>query len=376
MKFHVAYFIFEPYTKTSIFLYGKAKIMIKAGIIGATGYAGAEIVRLLLAHPEAEVVWYGSRSYIDEKYSSIYGNFFKLVDAKCMDDNMEALAEEVDVIFTATPQGLCASLVNEDILNKVKIIDLSADFRLKDVAVYEKWYKIEHKAPSYIEEAVYGLCEINRKDIAKARIVANPGCYTTCSILTAYPLVKEGLIDSDTLIVDALSGVSGAGRGAKVANLYCEVNESAKPYGVANHRHTPEIEEQLGYAAGKEIVINFTPHLAPMNRGILATEYASLIKKDGKLPTYDEVRAAYEKYYKDETFIRLLDKDVYPETRWVEGSNFVDIGFKIDERTGRIIMMGAIDNLVKGAAGQAVQNMNILFGLDEGMGLKLVPAFP
>ncbi len=350
--------------------------MIKAGIIGATGYAGAEIVRLLLAHPEAEVVWYGSRSYIDEKYSSIYGNFFKLVDAKCMDDNMEELADQVDVIFTATPQGLCASLVNEEILNKVKIIDLSADFRLKDVSVYEKWYKIEHKAPSYIEEAVYGLCEINRKDIAKARIVANPGCYTTCSILTAYPLVKEGLIDPNTLIVDALSGVSGAGRGAKVANLYCEVNESAKPYGVANHRHTPEIEEQLGYAAGKEIVINFTPHLAPMNRGILATEYASLVKKDDKLPTYEEVRAAYEKYYKDETFIRLLDKDVYPETRWVEGSNFVDINFKIDERTGRIIMMGAIDNLVKGAAGQAVQNMNILFGLPEDMGLKLVPAFP
>lgn len=350
--------------------------MIKAGIIGATGYAGAEIARLLLAHPQAEVVWYGSRSYIDEKYSSIYGNFFKLVDAKCMDDNMEELADQVDVIFTATPQGLCASLVNEEILNKVKIIDLSADFRLKDVSVYEKWYKIEHKAPSYIEEAVYGLCEINRKDIAKARIVANPGCYTTCSILTAYPLVKEGLIDPDTLIVDALSGVSGAGRGAKVANLYCEVNESAKPYGVANHRHTPEIEEQLGYAAGKEIVINFTPHLAPMNRGILATEYASLIKKDDKLPTYEEVRAAYEKYYKDETFIRLLDKDVYPETRWVEGSNFVDINFKIDERTGRIIMMGAIDNLVKGAAGQAVQNMNILFGLSEDMGLKLVPAFP
>ncbi|MBE5826129.1 MAG: N-acetyl-gamma-glutamyl-phosphate reductase [Butyrivibrio sp.] len=350
--------------------------MIKAGIIGATGYAGAEIARLLLAHPQAEVVWYGSRSYIDEKYSSIYGNFFKLVDAKCMDDNMEELADQVDVIFTATPQGLCASLVNEDILNKVKIIDLSADFRLKDVSVYEKWYKIEHKAPSYIEEAVYGLCEINRKDIAKARIVANPGCYTTCSILTAYPLVKEGLIDPDTLIVDALSGVSGAGRGAKVANLYCEVNESAKPYGVANHRHTPEIEEQLGYAAGKEIVINFTPHLAPMNRGILATEYASLIKKDDKLPTYEEVRVAYEKYYKNETFIRLLDKDVYPETRWVEGSNFVDINFKIDERTGRIIMMGAIDNLVKGAAGQAVQNMNILFGLSEDMGLKLVPAFP
>jgi N-acetyl-gamma-glutamyl-phosphate reductase len=350
--------------------------MIKAGIIGATGYAGAEIVRILQCHPEAEVVWYGSRSYIDEKYSSIYRNFFKLVDAKCLDDNMEELAKEVDVIFTATPQGLCASLVSEDILNKVKIIDLSADFRLKDVSVYEKWYGIEHKAPAFIEEAVYGLCEINREDIRKARLIANPGCYTTCSILTAYPLIKEGLIDPDTLIVDALSGVSGAGRGAKVANLYCEVNESAKPYGVANHRHTPEIEEQLSYAAGKEMLINFTPHLIPMNRGILATEYASLIRKDGKLPTAAEIKAAYDKYYADEYFIRVLGDGVYPETRWVEGSNFVDIGFKIDERTSRIIMMGTIDNLVKGAAGQAVQNMNIMFGLPENMGLDMVPLFP
>ncbi|MBO6240239.1 MAG: N-acetyl-gamma-glutamyl-phosphate reductase [Butyrivibrio sp.] len=350
--------------------------MIKVGIIGATGYAGAEIVRLLQGHPEAEVVWYGSRSYIDEKYSSIYGNLFKLVDAKCMDDNMDKLSDEVDVIFTATPQGLCASLINETILNKVKVIDLSADFRLKDVSIYEKWYKIEHKAPEYINEAVYGLCEINRDKIKNARIIANPGCYTTCSILTAYPLIKEGLIDPDSLIIDALSGVSGAGRGAKVANLYCEANESCKPYGVATHRHTPEIEEQLGYAAGKELVLNFTPHLVPMNRGILATEYASLIKKDGKLPSAMDIRAAYEKYYKDEYFIRLLEDGVYPETRWVECSNFVDIGFKIDERTGRIIMMGAIDNLVKGAAGQAVQNMNIAFGLKESMGLEIVPCFP
>ena len=350
--------------------------MIKVGIIGSTGYAGAEIVRLIQAHPKAQVVWYGSRSYIDESYANIYGNFFKLVDAKCLDDNMEELSKECDVIFTATPQGLCASLVNEDILNKVKIIDLSADFRLKDVSVYEKWYKIEHKAPSFIEEAVYGLCEINRDKVKSARLVANPGCYTTCSILTAYPLVKEKLIDPDTLIIDALSGVSGAGRGAKVANLYCEVNESAKPYGVANHRHTPEIEEQLSYAAGKDILLNFTPHLVPMNRGILATEYATLIKKDGTLPTAADIRAAYEKYYGNEFFIRLLKDGVCPETRWVEGSNFVDIGFKIDERTGRIIMMGAIDNLVKGAAGQAVQNMNIMFGLDETMGLELVPSFP
>ncbi len=350
--------------------------MIKVGIIGSTGYAGAEIVRLIQEHPEAEVVWLGSRSYIDENYSRIYGNLFELVDGKCMDDNMDELSKKADVIFTATPQGLCASLVNEDILKNTKIIDLSADFRLKDVSVYEKWYKIEHKAPQYIEEAVYGLCEINRDKIKNARIVANPGCYTTCSILTAYPLVKEGLIDPDTLIVDALSGVSGAGRGAKVANLYCEVNESAKPYGVADHRHTPEIEEQLSYAAGKQMVINFTPHLVPMNRGILATEYASLVKKNGSLPTKEDIRAAYEKYYKNEKFIRILPDGVYPETRWVEGSNYVDIGFKIDERTNRIIMMGTIDNLVKGAAGQAVQNMNILFGLDEATGLSLVPLFP
>ncbi|MCR5655913.1 MAG: N-acetyl-gamma-glutamyl-phosphate reductase [Butyrivibrio sp.] len=351
--------------------------MIKVGIIGSTGYAGAEIARLIYNHPQAEVVWYGSRSYIDERFSSIYGNFFDIVDEKCLDDNMDELAKAVDVIFTATPQGLCASLVNDDVLNKVKIIDLSADFRIKDVSIYEEWYKIEHKAPQYIEEAVYGLCEINREDIRKARLVANPGCYTTCSILTAYPLVKEKLIDPHTLIVDALSGTSGAGRGAKTANLFCEVNESAKPYGVANHRHTPEIEEQLGYAAGEEITINFTPHLAPMNRGILATEYASLVKKpDGSLPTEDEIRSAYEKYYKDEKFVRILPEGTYPETRWVECSNYVDIGWKIDKRTDRIIMMGALDNLVKGAAGQAVQNMNLVFGLDETMGLDMVPAFP
>ena len=346
--------------------------MIKVGIIGSTGYAGAELVRILLAHKDAEIKWYGSRSYIDKKYASIYQNFFQLVDATCMDDNMEALADQVDVIFTATPQGLCASLVNEEILSKVKIIDLSADFRIKDVKVYEEWYKLEHKSPQFIEEAVYGLCEINREDVKKARLVANPGCYTTCSILTCYPLVKEGIIDPNTIIVDAKSGTSGAGRGAKVDNLFCEVNENMKAYGVATHRHTPEIEEQLGYACGEKITINFTPHLVPMNRGILATAYASL-KKD---VTYEEVKAIYDKYYADEKFVRVLEKDVCPQTKWVEGSNYVDVNFKIDPRTNRIIMMGAIDNLVKGAAGQAVQNMNLMFGLKESEGLELVPMFP
>ena len=346
--------------------------MIKVGIIGATGYAGGELVRILMGHKDAEIKWYGSRSYVDQKYADVYRNMFQIVDAKCMDDNMEELADQVDVLFTATPQGLCASLVNEEILSKTKIIDLSADFRLKDVNVYEEWYKIEHKAPQYIDEAVYGLCEINRDLVKSARIVANPGCYTTCSILTAYPLAKEGLIDMSTLIIDAKSGTSGAGRGAKLPNLYCEVNENIKAYGVATHRHTPEIEEQLGYASGEKVVLNFTPHLVPMNRGILATEYATLKKK----VTYEEVKAVYDQYYAKEKFVRVLDRDVCPETKWVEGSNYVDIGFKIDPRTNRIIMMGAIDNLVKGAAGQAVQNMNLLFGLPEDEGLELVPMFP
>lgn len=346
--------------------------MIKVGIIGATGYAGAELVRLLLMRDDVEIVWYGSRSYVDKKFSDVFGNMVKLVDAKCMDDNMEELAEMADVIFTATPQGLCASLVNESILSKTKIIDLSADFRIKDVATYEEWYKLEHKSPQFIDEAVYGLCEINRADIKNARLIANPGCYPTCSTLSIYPLLKEGLIDPHSIIIDAKSGTSGAGRGAKTDNLFCEVNESIKAYGVAVHRHTPEIEEQLSYAAGTKLMLNFTPHLVPMNRGILITAYANLKEK----VTYEQVKAVYDKYYADEYFVRVLEKDVCPQTRWVEGSNFVDVNFKIDERTGRIIMMGAMDNLVKGAAGQAVQNMNIMFGLEENKGLKIVPLFP
>ena len=351
--------------------------MVKVGIIGATGYAGGELVRILLRHRDVEIKWYGSRSYIDKKYAEVYQNMFELVEDKCLDDNIEKLADAVDVIFTATPQGYLAGILTEEILNKVKIIDLSADYRIKDVSVYEKWYKLEHKSPQFIEEAVYGLCEVNRDQVKKARLVAIPGCYSTCSILTAYPLVKEGLIDPNTLIIDAKSGTSGAGRGAKVPNLYCEVNENMKAYGVTTHRHTPEIEEQLGYAAGKNITVTFTPHLAPMNRGILATEYASLVPKaDGTMPTAEDLRAAYEKYYKKEKFVRVLPDGVCPETKWVEGSNYVDVNFKVDERTGRVVMMGALDNLVKGAAGQAVQNMNLLFGFDEAEGIDLVPMFP
>ena len=346
--------------------------MIKAGIIGSTGYAGGELARLLLQRDDVEIIWYGSKSYIDEKYASVYPNMFQIVEDSCMDDNMKELAEKADVIFTATPQGLCSSLIDESILSKTKVIDLSADFRIKDVAVYETWYKLHHPCPSYIKEAVYGLPEVNREKVKQGRLIANPGCFPTCSFLTVYPLVKEGLIDPNTLIIDAKSGTSGAGRGAKTDNLYCEVNESIKAYGVASHRHTPEIEDQLSYAAGVPVTVSFTPHLVPMNRGILVTAYASLTHS----VSYEEIKAVYDQYYSGEYFVRVLEKDVTPQTRWVKGSNFVDVNFKIDSRTGRIVMMGAIDNMVKGAAGQAVQNMNLMFGLPENTGLKLVPLFP
>ena len=350
--------------------------MIRAGIIGATGYAGGELVRLLLGHGDVEIKWYGSRSYIEKEYASVYQNLFRIVDDVCKDDNLKELAGQVDVIFTATPQGFLASVLDEEILKKVKVVDLSADYRISDVDVYEKWYQIPHKSPQLIGQAVYGLCELNREKIKKTRLVANPGCYPTCSILSVYPLLKEGLIDPDTIIIDAKSGTSGAGRGAKVQNLFCEVNENIKAYGVASHRHTPEIEEQLSNAAGRPVVLSFTPHLVPMNRGILVTAYASLKETDQGLPSEEQLRDVYERYYGKERFVRFLEKGVCPETRWVEGSNYVDVNFKIDPRTRRAVLMGAMDNLMKGAAGQAVQNMNLLFGLPENTGLKQIPLFP
>lgn len=346
--------------------------MIKVGIIGATGYAGAELVRLLLQREDIEIVWYGSRSYVGEDFASVYRNVAHLVNEPCSDDDMNELSKIADVIFTATPQGFCASQVTEEILSRTKIIDLSADFRMKNADTYEQWYKIKHPAPQFIGEAVYGLPEINREKIKTARLIANPGCYPTCSFLTVYPLVKEGLIDPNTLIIDAKSGTSGAGRSAKVPSLYCEVNESMKPYGVAAHRHTPEIEEQLGYAAGKPVTISFTPHLVPMNRGILATAYGTLTKR----VTAEDIKAVYDQYYQDEYFVRVMNIGMVPQTRWVEGSNFVDVAFQIDSRTNRVVMMGAIDNMVKGAAGQAMQNMNLMFGLAENTGLKQIAVFP
>ena len=233
--------------------------MINVGIVGSTGYGGCELVRFLLTHPNVNIEWVSSRTYSDQEYSDVYKSYFTLLDQKCVDEDIGKYLDNVDVVFFATPQGVCAKMVNENVLKKVKVIDLSADYRIKDVETYESWYGIKHASPEFIQEAVYGLCEINREDVKNARLIANPGCYPTCSILSIYPLAKAGLIDMDTLIIDAKSGTSGAGRGAKVQNLYCEVNESIKAYGVASHRHTPEIEEQLGYASSSKYYL--TSHL-------------------------------------------------------------------------------------------------------------------
>ncbi|MBR0164692.1 MAG: N-acetyl-gamma-glutamyl-phosphate reductase [Lachnospiraceae bacterium] len=345
--------------------------MIHVAVMGATGYAGAELVSLLLKHPDARIVWLGSKSHAGERYADIYRNFEGLIDETCREDDLPGMAECADVIFTATPQGYLSGVIGKEILEKARVIDLSADFRLADAATYEAWYHIRHGAPGLIAEAVYGLCEIRREEIRKARLIANPGCYTTCAILTCFPAVKEGLIHPDSLIVDALSGISGAGRGAKTDNLFCEVNESCKPYGVTTHRHTVEIEEQLSFAAGRKLTLTFTPHLVPMNRGILATCYADLARETDE----EEVRGIYQAFYRDEPFVRVLPGGRFPETRYVARSNRVDLQVAVDRRNRRLIMTGALDNLVKGAAGQAVQNMNLVCGIEETTGLCDPPAF-
>ncbi len=346
--------------------------MLQVGIIGATGYTGQELIRLLHNHPGVELAVITSQSYDGKPFSSIYGNALNYLDDICIDLTIEEAAKRCDVIFVALPHGIASHQVTEELLSSCKVVDLGADYRLKDEKVYKTWYKTEHGSPELLPQAVYGLCELFREEIKGSRLIANPGCYTTCSILSLTPLVEDGLIDPDTIIIDAKSGVSGAGRKAVTGTVYGEVNESIKAYGVASHRHTPEIEEQLSRAAQKDITLSFTPHLVPMNRGILITAYASL--KEGV--TEEAVIASYQSHYGNERFVRLLPPGTFPETRWVKGSNNCDIGFKIDTRTGRIIVGGAIDNLVKGASGQAIQNMNIICDLPEDAGLDLMPGFP
>ncbi len=340
-------------------------------VVGATGYVGEELVRLLLNHPNVCLKGITSQSYVDKEYSEVFRNFVNIYPERCQKQDIAKFSEEVDVIFFALPHGITSGLIDDLLLKKVKVIDLGADFRLQDVNVYQEWYKTEHLSTDVLKEAVYGLSELNREKIKKSRIVGNPGCYTTASILALSPLLAANLIDEKSIIINGASGITGAGRKPDATTHYTECNESYKAYGIANHRHTPEIEEQLSYVAKKPIVVNFTPHLLPMNRGILVTAYANLSKQY----SYEEIKKKYQNYYKGEQFIRLLKENSYPETNLVKGSNYCDINFKIDQRTKRIIVISSIDNLVKGAAGQAIQNMNLMFGLAENSGLKIIPMF-
>ncbi len=343
---------------------------LKIGVLGANGYAGYELVRLLHAHPHANICYLGSRSFKGKAYSEVYANFQGLLDLKCDDKALAEIAGELDCVFTATPQGFCMGEISESVLSHCKVIDLSADFRLKDAKIYEKWYKIPHKAVNFLDEAVYGLCEIHRASIKKARLIANPGCYTTCAILSLYPLVKAGAIELSSIIIDAKSGKSGAGRGEKLANAYCETNENFAVYGITTHRHTPEIEAELSAAAGTPLFVQFTPHLVPMQRGILSTIYVNLRENLSE----NALRELFTEFYKGEHFVRLLPQGVCPQTKFVKGTNFVHINLFFDERTKRLIIVCALDNLIKGAAGQAVQNFNLLFGFDEKVGLEMVGA--
>ncbi len=339
--------------------------MIKVAVLGATGYAGIELVRILSSHPEVELCVLGSHSFDGHKIDEVYGNFAHVLDMTCSELDLEEVAK-CDVAFTALPHGASKDVIPSLIEKGIKVIDLSGDFRYDDIAVYEEWYGQKHSSPELLEEAVYGLCELYRDKVKGARLVGNPGCYTTTSILGAYPILKMGYGKSENIIVDAKSGVTGAGRGLGLAYHFCECTENTKAYKVATHRHTSEIEQELSKAAGETVMISFTPHLIPQKRGILATIYVNLKKPC----TTEELVNAYKEYYKDEYFVRVKDAGKLPETKHVAGSNFVDIGIVVDERLNRAVIVAALDNIYKGAAGQAVQNMNLMFGLDEKTGIS------
>lgn len=341
--------------------------MIKTGILGATGYAGIELVRILCQHPEAEIVSVVSQSFVGQKISDIYPSLNGVVDMECEELNVGKISNTCDVVFTALPHGASKTVIPQLVESGLKVIDLSGDFRYNNAAVYEQWYRSKHESPELLEKSVYGLPELHRDAIKKTTLVGNPGCYTTCSILGLVPLLANKMVDTQNIIIDAKSGVSGAGRGLGLDYHFCECTENMKAYKVATHRHTSEIEQEISLVASEEILVSFTPHLVPMKRGIYSTIYANL-KQD---IAASALLSLYKEYYKDEFFIRIYDEGKLPETNHVTGSNFVDIGLVVDHRLNRVVVVSALDNLIKGAAGQAVQNMNILFGLDEKTGLTV-----
>ncbi|MCM0082729.1 N-acetyl-gamma-glutamyl-phosphate reductase [Geomonas sp. Red32] len=346
--------------------------MLKVAVVGASGYTGVELLRILHSHPEVAVTCVTSEQSAGRPVSDV----FPTLRGRCdiLLENLEpvTIAEKVDVVFTALPHKAAMAVVPTFLKMGKDVIDLSADYRLHDAEVYNKWYD-KHLNPEFLEQAVYGIPELRRAEIAEASLIANPGCYPTSVILGLAPLLKGKVINPASIIVDAKSGTSGAGRGAKVDNLYCEVNEAFRAYSVGGvHRHIPEIEQELSLLAGSDIAISFTPHLVPMDRGILSTIYAA---PNGKV-TAAELITLYETFYDGEPFVRVLPEGRLPSTAYVRGSNFCDIGIVVDERTGRIIILSAIDNLVKGASGQAIQNMNLMCGFPETLGLELLPVFP
>lgn len=345
---------------------------IKVGIIGATGYAGAELVRILAAHPQVELVELVTRSYGGKAFCEVYPYLYKYVQQELRELDLPALADKADLVFTALPHGHAAPVARAMLERGKKFIDIGADLRLKKREVYEQWYGVEAADQDLLDQSVYGLPELNRDQISSASLVGNPGCYPTSVILALAPLLERGLLDTGSIVVDSKSGVSGAGRGLALTNNFAEVNENFRAYNVGKHRHTPEIEQALSILAGEEVVVSFTPHLVPMNRGILSTIYANL--KDEV--TLAQVRSIYEEYYRSDFFVRLLPPPLLPQTKAVVGSNHCDLVPVVDQRTGRVIIISAIDNLIKGAAGQAVQNMNLMFGLPENTGLVNPGLYP
>ncbi|MFA5577329.1 MAG: N-acetyl-gamma-glutamyl-phosphate reductase [Tissierellaceae bacterium] len=341
--------------------------MKKIAVIGSTGYVGGELVRLLLQHPKVELSVVTSKTYRGEAYDDVYPHFKKNINLICQ----EELEDDYDLIFLALPHGHSSKWVSEERLKRSKIIDLGADYRLP-YSLYKDWYTEEHDSKALIDQAVYGLSEWNREKIRDARLIANPGCYVTASLLTLLPLLKEKIIGPEDIIIDAKTGLTGAGRGLSLDSHYTEANENTKAYNLFGHRHKPEIDETILKLTGYKTNVLFTPHLVPMNRGILATVYANLA---GGV-TQKRVREVYESYYGHEGFIRLLKDGHYAQTRWVKGSNYCDISFQVNEDSNKLICVTAIDNILKGAAGQALQNMNISMGFEEDMGLQMIPSFP
>ncbi len=342
---------------------------MEVAVLGATGYAGCELVRLLCRHPGVEIKFISSESHAGLSLDLVHPQFYDVFGLELQPLRLSAIPESVELVFCALPHGRSAGLVPGLLAAGKRVIDLSADFRLRDPALYETWYSRTHPASALLDEAIYGLPEINREAITGAGLIANPGCYPTSALLALAPLAGRGLVDWDSVVIDAKTGVSGAGRTPRQPFHFPECTENLKAYRVADHQHTPEIEQLLSHLSGDAVTITFTPHLVPMARGIFSTVYLRL-RRDF---TPDQLDQAYREFYDGHPFVRVLPPPRLPETRLVRGSNYCDLGIRLDRRTGRLLVLSVIDNLVKGAAGQAVQNMNIMCGLPEETGLTQLP---